>query len=68
LNYSSKPPSSNIVKPKKVPRKGGLLGADITASVAFIKGGCHMSYTTIQQFFKEVMHLDISRGLLSKAA
>jgi len=48
-------------------RKGGLLGADITASVAFMKGGCHMSYTTIQQFFKEVMHLDISRGLLSKA-
>lgn len=48
-------------------RKGGLLGADITAAVAFMKGGCHMSYTTIQQFFKEVMHLDISRGLLSKA-
>jgi len=48
-------------------RKGGLLGADITAAVAFMKGGCHMSYTTIQQFFKEVIHLDISRGLLSKA-
>jgi len=27
-----------------------------------------LGYTTIQQFFKEVMHLDISRGLLSKAA
>ena len=48
-------------------RKGGLLGAEITAAVAFMKGGCHMSYTTIQQFFKEVIHLDISRGLLSKA-
>jgi hypothetical protein len=33
-----------------------------------MKGGCHMSYMTIQQFFKEVMHLYISRGMLSKAA
>ena len=49
-------------------RKGGLLGADVTAAVAFMKGGCHMSYTTIQQFFKELMKLDISRGMLCKAA
>ncbi len=49
-------------------RKGGLLSADITAAVAFMKGGCHMSYTTIQQFFKELMKLDISRGMLCKAA
>jgi transposase len=48
-------------------RKGGLLGADITAAVAFMKGSCHMSYTTIQQFFKELFELDISRGMLCKA-
>ena len=42
-------------------RKGGLLGADVTASVAFMKGRCHMSYTTIQEFFKELTKLDISR-------
>jgi len=48
-------------------RRGGLLGADITAAVAFMKGGCHMSYTTIEHFFKELMRLDISRGLLCKA-
>ena len=48
-------------------QKGGLLGGDITAMTAFMKGGCHMSFTTIQQFFKEVMHLDISRGMLNKA-
>jgi len=48
-------------------RKGGLFGADITAAVAFMKGGCHMSYTTIQQFFKELFELDISRGMLCKA-
>jgi len=48
-------------------RKGGLFGADIIAAVAFMKGGCHMSYTTIQQFFKELFELDISRGMLCKA-
>ena len=48
-------------------QRGGLLGEDITAMTAFMKGGCHMSFTTIQQFFKEVMHLDISRGMLNKA-
>ncbi len=48
-------------------RKGGLFGADINAAVAFMKGGCHMSYTTIQQFFKELIRLDISRGMLCKA-
>lgn len=47
--------------------KGGLLGADITAAIAFLKGGCHMSYSTIQQFFKELMQLDLSRGVLCKA-
>jgi len=49
-------------------RKGGLLGAGFTAATAFMKGGCHMSYTTIQKFLKELMKLDISRGMLCKAA
>jgi len=48
-------------------RKGGLLGADFTTATAFMKGGCHMSYTTIQRFLKELMKLDISRGMLCKA-
>jgi transposase len=48
-------------------RKGGLFGADINAAVAFMKGGCHMSYTTIQQFLKELFELNISRGMLCKA-
>lgn len=48
-------------------RKGGLLGAGFTAATAFMKGGCHMSYTTIQKFFRELVKLDISRGMLCKA-
>ena len=48
-------------------RKGGLLGADVTAAAAFMKGGCHMSFSTIQKFFKEIMKLDISRGAFCNA-
>jgi transposase len=48
-------------------RKGGLLGADVTSAVAFMKGSCHMSFSTIRQFFKEIMRLDVSRSMLSKA-
>lgn len=48
-------------------RKGGLLGAGMTAFVSFMKGSCHMSYSTIQQFFEQLMKLDISTGMLCKA-
>ena len=48
--------------------QGGLLGPDMTALVAFLKGTCHCSYATIASFFEQVMHLDISCGLLCKAA
>jgi hypothetical protein len=58
----------HIAPMPEVIRKGGLLGADTTAAAAFMKGSCHLSYTTMQQFFKEMMNLDLSRGMLCKAA
>ena len=48
-------------------RQASLLGSDMTAAVAFLKGGCHMSYTTIQRVFNELLRLDVSRGMLAKA-
>lgn len=48
-------------------RKGGLLSADVTSMAAFMKGRGHMSYTTIMEFFGEVMKLKVSRGMLCKA-
>lgn len=47
--------------------KASLLAADMTAFVSFMKGSCHMSYTTIREFFNQVIKLDISRGVLCKA-
>ncbi len=46
--------------------KGGLFGADITAMTAFLKGACHMSYSTVKLFFEEIFKLKVSRGLLCK--
>jgi hypothetical protein len=48
-------------------KQGNLLGADISTLIAFMKGGCHMSFSIIQQFFHEVMGLSLSRGVLNKA-
>lgn len=48
-------------------KQENLLGTGISAMVAFMKGGCRMSFSTIQQFCKEVMQLPFSRGLLNKA-
>lgn len=46
--------------------KGGLFGPHITAIAAYMKGGCHASYSTIQSFFKDVAGVDISRGQIAK--
>jgi transposase len=46
--------------------KGGLVGPQLTALIAFMKGGCHASYSTIRTFLRDVVGVTISRGQLSK--
>jgi len=46
--------------------KGGLLGPRLTALVAFLKGACHASYSTVRKFLRDVLQLTISRGYLAK--
>ncbi len=50
-------------------RKGGLFGDDINAAVAFMKGGCNMSYTTIGQlhnrYHKQTCSCKTASGLRS---
>ena len=48
-------------------RAGGLLDARATAFVAFLKGVCHASYSTIKTFFNDHMGVPISRGQLAKS-
>jgi len=45
---------------------GGLLGPRLTALVAYLKGVCHASYSTIRKFLRDVAGLTVSRGQLAK--
>ena len=45
---------------------GGLLGPHLTALVAYLKGVCHASFSTVRKFLRDVVGLTISRGMLAK--
>ena len=42
--------------------KAGLVGPRLTALVAYLKGVCHASFSTIRKFFRDVVGVTISRG------
>jgi transposase len=44
----------------------GLLGPRLTTLVAYLKGACHASFSTIRKFLKDVAGVAISRGQLAK--
>jgi transposase len=46
--------------------RGGLVGPRLTALIAFMKGACHASFSTIRTFLRDVVGVTISRGQLSK--
>ena len=47
-------------------RKGGLFGPELTALVAYMKGTCHASFSTIRKFLRDVLKVTVSRGYLRK--
>jgi transposase len=46
--------------------KGGLFGPRLTALVAYMKGVCHASFSTIRKFLRDVIEMPVSRGYLRK--
>jgi transposase len=46
--------------------QGGLIGPNLTALVAYLKGVCHASFSTIRKFLRDVVGVTISRGQLAK--
>jgi transposase len=46
--------------------QGGLLGPTLTAVIAYLKGVCHASFSTIRKFCRDVLTLTLSRGQLVK--
>lgn len=49
-----------------VVERGALAGPRLTTLIAYLKGVCHASYSTIRKFLRDVVHLTISRGQLAK--
>jgi transposase len=47
-------------------RRAGLLGPRLTSLVAYLKGACHCSYSTIRKFVRDVLGIKLSRGYLAK--
>jgi transposase len=47
-------------------QKTGLFGPRLTALVAFMKGVCHASFSTIRKFLRDVVGVTVSRGYLVK--
>ena len=47
--------------------RAGLCGPVLTAWIAYLKGGCHASFSTIRKFLRDVLGVQVSRGLLAKA-
>jgi transposase len=46
--------------------RGGLAGPRLTTLIAYLKGACHASYSTIRKFLRDVVQLTIARGQLAK--
>jgi transposase len=38
----------------------------LTTLIAYLKGACHSSYSTIRKFLRDVLHVTISRGQLAR--
>jgi transposase len=51
--------------PRHVTR-GGLVGPRLTTLIAYLKGFCHASFSTVRLFLRDVVGVTISRGQLSK--
>lgn len=47
-------------------RRAGLMGPRLTALIAYLKGACHCSYSTIRKFIRDVLGVQVSRGYLAK--
>lgn len=47
-------------------RRAGLVGPRLTALIGYLKSACHMSYSSIRKFMRDVVGVKISNGQLRK--
>jgi transposase len=46
--------------------RGGLVGPALTTWIAYLKGACHASFSTVRKFLRDVVRVTISRGQLAR--
>jgi transposase len=46
--------------------RGGLVGPSLTTLIAYLKGACHASYSTVRKFLRDVVGVTVSRGELAR--
>src|SRR5512143_904934 len=46
--------------------RGGLIGPSLTTLIAYLKGACHASFSTVRKFLRDVVRVTISRGELAR--
>jgi len=46
--------------------RGGLVGPFLTTLIAYLKGACHASFSTIRKVLRDVVRVTISRGELAR--
>jgi transposase len=46
--------------------RGGLVGPSLTTLIAYLKGACHASFSTVRKFLRDVVLVTISRGELAR--
>lgn len=47
-------------------QQAGLVGSRLTVLIGYLKSACHMSYSSIRKFLRDVVGVTISRGQLRK--
>jgi transposase len=47
-------------------RQAGLVGPCLTGVIAYLKGACHCSFSTIRKFIRDILGVSISRGQLAR--
>jgi transposase len=46
--------------------RGGLVGPTLTTLIAYLKGVCHASFSTVRKFLRDVVRVTVSRGQLAR--
>ncbi len=62
-------PQCDVVHHAPLPvgiERGGLVGPRLTTLIAYLKGVCHASFSTVRKFLRDIVGVTISRGQLSK--